>query len=42
MVVNSDYFFLMVEFVCFASLSCAGGELLDVCIIVGVVGFLGL
>ena len=34
--------FFVVEFVCFPSLSCAGGGLLDVCVIVGVVGFLGL
>ena len=34
--------FLVVVFVCFPSLSCVGGGLLDVCTIVGAVGFLGL
>ena len=41
MVVNSD-FFLVAEFVCFPSLSCAVGGLSDVCVIMGVVDFLGL
>ena len=34
--------FLVVEFVCFFSLSCAGGGLSDACVIMGDVGFLGL
>ena len=42
MVVNSGYFFLLVVFVCFPSLSCVGGGLSDACVIMGVVGFLGL
>ena len=41
MVVNSGYF-LVVVFVCFPSLGYAGGGLSDVCVIVGVVSFLGL
>ena len=40
MVVNSSYFFGGI--VCFPSLSCAGRGLSDVCVIMGVVGFLGL
>ena len=40
MVVN--FGFLVVMFVCFPPLSCAGGGLSDVCVIMGVVGFLGL
>ena len=32
--------FFLVVFVCFFSLSCAGGGLSDACVIMGVVGFL--
>ena len=39
MVVNSDYV-LVVLFVCLSFLGYAGGGLSDVCVIVGVVGFL--
>ena len=34
--------FLVVVYMCFPSLSCAGGGLSDVCVFVGVVGFLEL
>ena len=35
-------FFCLLEFMCFPSLSCAGGGLSDARVIMGVVGFLGL